>query len=215
MSEKRVYQDKMLNSEKEIVICNWERGDGKTYSIFKKILQDKNGKYLYISKFTFMALQDYFKEYVNENNNILSYCNLSKDKTIIEFKNGNTIQVYYIKPSSEFKGQRNIKIAFCDECYIDKIYIDTILKPMDVKQVYMMFTNDNIEYIDSRKINTEQETMKKCFNIAKYDKTMNTFIDANIIKLIDEFSKVPMNEKTTMTRNSILDMIGKLQALRK
>ena len=28
MSEKRVYQDKMLNSEKEIVICNWERGDG-------------------------------------------------------------------------------------------------------------------------------------------------------------------------------------------
>jgi hypothetical protein len=215
MSEKRVYQEKMLNSEKEIVICNWERQEGKTYSIFRKIMKNKNGKYLYISPFNPIALKDCFKEYTyNEKDNIKLYKSL-RDKDFIEFNNGNKIEVFYIKPNTQFRGCRNIEIAFFDECYINKEYIDSILKPMDVKQVYCMITNGNIEYIDSRQIKTEQEKMKECYRIASKDQLMNNFIDASIVKLINEFSLVPQNEKTTLTRNSLLDMIMKLQTLRK
>lgn len=211
MSEKRVYQDKMLSSEKEIVVCNWERGEGKTYSIFKKIMESKNGKYLYISSFEARTLQDYFKEYTHKESDSIKLYKSSRNKDYIEFNNGDRIEVFYIKPDTQFRGARNIKIAFFDECYLNKEYIDSVLKPMEVKQVYCMITNDSIEYIGSRKENELWEWLELSSN----PKNLNTFIDASIMKLINEFSNIPQTEKTTMTRNSILDMIGKLQALKK
>jgi hypothetical protein len=216
MSEKRVYQNKMQNSNKEVVVCNWERGDGKTYSIFQKIIEEKNGRFIYISPFEECTLRDYFNEYIHTNNekDLIKLFKNSRDRLYLEFNNGNVIEVFLMKPSSNFRGSRNIKIAFCDEYYPSKEFIDSILKPMDVKQVYIMVTNDNMEYIDSRN-DIEKDFMKKFTKIASNKESMNNFIDGTIVKLIYEFSLVPQTEKTTMTRNSILDMIGKLQVLRK
>lgn len=215
MSEKRVYQDKMLNSKKEIVVCNWERGDGKTYSVFKKIMEDKNGKYLYISPFEPIKLRKCFEEYIQKEKDGIKSVKDSRDKIFLEYNNGNVLEVFYIKPNTQFRGHRNIKIAFSDECYLDKYYIDTVLKPMDVGQVYIMITNNRIEYIDSKQIKTEQEKMKECLHIATKGQMMNQFIDASIVKLVNEFSLLPQNEKTTLTRNSLLDMMIKLQSLKK
>jgi hypothetical protein len=202
MSEKRVYQDKMLNSEKEIVVCNWERGDGKTYSIFNKILQNRSGKYLYISPFEPIALQEHIRKYVDKNKQIILDYRISRDRVTIEFaqrdyedydKNA-ILEIFCIKPNTEFKGQRNIKMAFCDECYLDKKYIDSILKPMDVKQVYFMLTNDDFEYIDSR-------------NSTKVE----NFYEKQIEELMIEYSNIPKNERTTLTRENILKQIKVLQ----
>lgn len=216
MSEKRVYQEKMLNSKKEIVVCNWERGEGKTYSIFTKIMEEKNGKFIYISPFETCTLRDYFDEYIHTSSekDFIKLFKISRDKLYLEFNNGNIIEVFLMKPSSNFRGSRNIKIAFCDEYYPSKEFIDTILKPIDVKQVYIMMTNDNMEYIDSRN-DIEKDFMKKCSKIASNKNSMNDFIDSAIVKLVYEFSLIAQTEKTTMTRNSILDMIMKLQSLRK
>jgi hypothetical protein len=96
------------------------------------------------------------------------------------------------------RGQRNIKIAFCDECYIDKLYIDSVLKPLDVKQIYMMFTYDNVEYIDSR-------------NSSKVE----NFYDNQIEELMIEYSNITKNEKTTLTREKILQQIHILQEMKK
>ena len=195
MSEKRVYQDKMLNSEKEIVICNWERGDGKTYSILNKIMSNGGGKYLYISPFNnSLGLQ----HCVKEANYYVKSCNISRDKITITDIEDEVIEIFCINPNTQFRGQRNIKMAFCDECYIDKTYIDTILKPMDVKQVYMMFTDDNMEYIDSR-------------NSSKVE----NFYDKQIEELMIEYSNIVKNEKTTLTRENILKQIKVLQDMKK
>ena len=96
MSEMRVYQDKMLNSKKEIVVCNWERGEGKTYSVFRKIIENKNGKYLYISPFSSRILQDYFKEYTYKESNSIKLYKSSRERDSIEFNDGNKLEVFYI-----------------------------------------------------------------------------------------------------------------------
>jgi hypothetical protein len=201
MSEKRVYQEKMLSSEKEIVICNWERQKGKTYSIFRKIMENKNGKYLYISPFNSIALKDCFKEYTYKRKDTIKLYKSSRDNDSIEFNDGNKIEVFYVKPNTQFRGCRNIKIAFFDECYINKEYIDSILKPMDVKQVYCMITNDNIEYIDSRQI--------------KNDFTTKEFYDIQIKELMEEYAETPKNKNTTLSRENILKQIKVLQDMKR
>lgn len=206
MSEKRIYQDKMLNSKKEIVVCNWERGDGKTYSIVSKILQNGNGKYLYVSAFEPIALQECIEEYIDINKERILNCKISRDKITIEFARRNPedfnknviIEIFCIKPNTQFKGQRNIKSAFCDECYLDKQYIDGILKPMDVKQIYFMLTNDNIEYIDSR-------------NSTKVE----NFYDKQIEELMIEYAETDKNRNTTLTRENILNQIKVLQDMKR
>lgn len=202
MSEKRVYQEKMLNSKKEIVFCNWERQKGKSYSIFNKILQNRNGKYLYISPYEPIALQEHVRRYIDKNKQIILDYKISRDSVIIKFAqrdyedcNKNVIlEIFCIKPNIEFKGQRAIKMAFCDECYLDKKYIDSILKPMGVKQIYFMLTNDDIEYIDSR-------------NSSKVE----NFYEKQIEELMIEYSNISKNEKTTLTRENILKQIKVLQ----
>lgn len=203
MSEKRVYQEKMLNSKKEIVICNWERGQGKTHSIFTKIVRHGVGKYIYISSFEPVMLKNEIKEYVRNLSNYIKTSKFSKDEIIIEFTNsdfinGGFIEIYFLKPSADFRGKRNMDIAFFDECYPDKLYIDGVLKPMGVKQIYTMFTNDSIEYIDSR-------------NSVKVE----NFYSNQIEELMIEYSNIPKNEKTTITREKILQQIKILQDMQK
>lgn len=201
MSEKRVYQDKMLNSTKEIVVCNWERGDGKTHSIFKRIIRNESdkGKYIYISPFdNSLALQNHFREYVKNKERIIEKYAYSKDKITLKYKHEETIEVFCVNPNSEFRGQRNIDIAFCDEYIPNKLYIDSVLKPIGVKQIYIMLTNDNIEYIDSRN-----------------SRKVENFYDNQIEELMVEYSNVPKNEKTTITREKILQQIHILQEMKK
>ena len=197
MSEKRIYQEKMLNSEKEIVVCNWERGEGKTYSIFRKIMENKNGKYLYVSPFSGRTLQDYFKELcLAETENIKNFSN-SKEFTKIEYKNGDKLEVYYSLFNSDNNniiGKRNIGMAFYDECYPNKDTINKILKPIDVNQIFIMMTNDNIEYINSR----------KAFDC-------QGFFKQQIEELMMEYSNLSKTQNTTMTRENILKQIKALQ----
>jgi hypothetical protein len=150
-------------------------------------------------------LQDCIKEYVSElsqdQKDEIKLVTDSRDLIKIEYKDGNRIEVYYINSNNKDRtiGRRNIDMAFCDECYPNKEYIDSILKPMDIKQVYIMITNDNIEYIDSRK--------SKEFNYQE-------FFKQQIIELMIEYSKIVKNEKTTMTRENILKQIKILDDLR-
>jgi len=184
MSEMRVYQEKMLNSKKEIVVCNWERGEGKTYSIFRKIMENKNGKYLYISPFEPRALQDYFREYVYEENILIKLHKCSRDKISIEFNNGDILEVFCYKPNNEPRALRNISITFFDEYYPSKEYIDSIVKPKDVIQIFIMMSNNTIEYIDSR-------TNKI---------TRSNFCDIQIEELMIEYAETPKNKNTTLSR---------------
>ena len=65
----------------------------------------------------------------------------------------------------------------------------------DVKHIYIMFTNNDIEYIE----NTTD---------------INKFVDSSIKKLSSEFSTIDGNEKNTITREKLLDMILKLQEIK-
>lgn len=200
MSEKRVYQDKMLNSKKEIVVCNWERGEGKTYSVFRKIMENKNGKYLYISPFEPRTLQDYFKEYVYAEKEKFKLYKVSRDKIYIECNNGDVLEIYCYKPNVEPKELKNIKIAFFDECYPSKEYIDNVIKPKDVEQIFIMITNDNIEYI----INSQN----KVFNYRE-------FFEQQIQELMFEYAGMHKDKTTTLTRENILKQIKVLQDMQR
>lgn len=195
MSEKRVYQDKMLSSKKEIVVCNWERGEGKTYSILTKMLRyGRRVKFLYISKLSSIGLKNVFEEYINKSSKFINSYELSKDKILLEFTNGDSIEVFISNTSDNFRGERNIDIIFCDEYFPSKDSIESVLKPMGAKQIFIMMTNDNIEYIDSR-------------NLINID----NFYNKQIEELMIEYSNISKTEKTTLTRENILKQIKMLQ----
>lgn len=212
MSEMREYQQKMLNSKSEIVFCNWERGKGKTYSIFKKMLEDKNRKYIYVSSNRTKALRDCFTEYINEERNSIKHFKDSGNEISIHFYNGDLLQVFIGSINSftdKLRGLNDIEYAFLDECYPNEEIVKFV-KEMGAKQLYYMITNDNIEYIDSK---YENDGLYDWLNLADTE-NLNKFIDASIMKLINEFSNIPQTERTTITRNNILDMIEKLQRIK-
>lgn len=197
MSEKRVYQEKMLNSKKEIVVCNWERGEGKTYSIFKNILRCSDGKCLYISNNN-TGIRKYLKDHIEQRKiRSLGFKKITDTEsrtTIIENENYG-IDILYSRLDSlnEYRGIKDIMYVFFDEYFPNSNEL-SIIKSMGVKQIFIMVTNGNVEYIDSRRLIQ-----------------IDNFYNKQIEELMIEYAEIDKNKNTTMTRENILKQIKILQ----
>lgn len=206
MSEKRVYQDKMLNSKKEIVICNWERGTGKTYSILNKAMYcDK--KCAYFSYNEGMTIKNHVNNIVKEEEKIqikpfYEFENTSQRTILKRFKDGIRgikLEMYYFDPNNvdKLRGLKDFRYAFFDECFPSESILRA-LRIIGVEQIFIMMTNDNVEYINNR-------------NSTKIE----NFYDNQIEELMIEYSDVSKTEKTTLTREKILQQIHILQEMKK
>lgn len=199
MSEMREYQQKLLNSDKKIVMCNWERGNGKTHAIMQKILQSE-GNWVFItntvhSKQNLMydkisqALKSYGKGFVLETRgNMIALTFVCEKKIHIYFENANTFR-YGIKYDY---------VVFDDEI-VDIEVIRQAKTIRGLKQIIIATTDEDFEYIDDG-------------NNLTIDK--ENWIEQQIKELMIEFSNISKNERTTMTREKILGMIKQLESMR-
>jgi hypothetical protein len=213
----------MLNSKSEIVFCNWERGKGKTEAVFEKILKEK-AKSLYISQnfYGVKLFRDKVKSLMEEakgkirdigdivynldiSNGIrhqVDCMKLTTNEDYLKFRD-EFIDVKYISYENFKNGDSKecrIDFAFFDECIPTSDMINT-LKSMGVKQIIIMKTlfegNNEVEFITD-------------YNIFKED----SFCDRQIKEIMNEFEKIPQTDRTTLTRNNLLDMIEKLQRIK-
>ena len=197
MSELRDYQKKMLESKSKVVFCNWDRGEGKTRSICEKILRSE-GKCLCIS----------------DSNNYNKYLeSIFEEKTRVKIIKSNcremelwfgdeSIYITFVKINDlgNCIGARFDNVFF-DNVIPDKGTLDNIIMPMVSNQIYIMKTiieGYAFEYIDSNKIKESKIE----------------WIDKQIEDLMNEFSGIIKNEKTTMTREKVLGLIENLMKLK-
>lgn len=204
MSEMREYQQKMLKSKSKIVLCNWNRGKGKTYSIAdfinEKINFNKHISILVVGNSkhkTSVILQEKLEKVVD-----CSKCEVRGvgfDKIIISGIEGNMkYNLVNITITSNIENSRGIKVDYvlCDE-YIPSSNELSMFYNSGAKQVYILGTF-NIDYISDNDVNVDK----------------NTWINEEINKLMVEFSNTPKEENTTKRRDIILNMIERLEHMR-
>ena len=200
MSEMREYQQRLLKSESKVVLCNWERGNGKTYSIISKILQE-GGDWVFITQ-TYYSKQNII---YGELSKILRGRNLSyslkinNNKIELIIVNDKTINIYF-ESSYAFRNRIRYDYVVFDDEKIDLDLIREIKTNRDFKQVIITTTMDDFEYISDK-----QEVVEL---------NRKEWINQQIKELMMEFSKIRKDERTTMTREKILGMIRQLEDMK-
>lgn len=201
MSELREYQSRMLKSKKKIVMCNWERGDGKTWSIAQDIIRGSVGNYVYCSRISGDYILSDYIELKYKTDCLVDKIVAKRDGVKIKFIDDlGTKTILFI---SKFEGIRNvsdIKCIYFDEIMPNEDEIETIKKYHPNARIVIMMTNDDIEYIEHKKKNS-----------------IDNFYETQIKELMDEYATIPKDSNTTMTREKVLyqmrmlkDMSGKM-----
>lgn len=199
MREIREYQTKLLTSNKNVVICNWKRGSGKTYTAIEKVIE-KGGNCLYLTEVGDINM---INNYCLSNKDNIQYYKAVRTENYIEIvKNNKKTKFICESDNVDFNDLReqHFNYIICDE-YLpsskDLKILDSMLCDSN-SQIIVCITNNDIEYIQDINEN----------------KDINSWVNTNIINLMKEFSTIDPSEKNTIRRNSILDMIEKLNKLK-
>ena len=191
MREMRDYQEKMLNSNKKIIICNWDRGKGKTYSIIKKIKNNKINKAVIVTNFKKSIVEEEIKK-IKE---------IYTDK-IIKVTQSDSL-------NNDFRGISNIDAIFFDEYIPSSKEINYLIEPTLKQngQIFIMFNYKNIEYIEDEEDYVDKNTKTKEFNKLEV-------INKQIQELYEEYMSIEKTEKTTIRRDKVLMQIRMLEDMK-
>lgn len=212
MSEMREYQQKLIKSKCKIVLCNWNRGKGKTYSIIQKMLQ-KGGSWVFITPICTRKCDVIHKElemYFREENMCYREFKVSNNRIEIHFNKEfylrDGVKDLYIlfENADKFRFSPKVDYVVIDDYELNSR--DEIRKVISeaktirgLEQIIITTSIDDFEYIDDKEI----------INIDK-----SKWIDSEINKLMNEFSNIPKEENTTKRRDIILNMIERLESMR-
>lgn len=212
MSEMREYQQKLIKSKCKIVLCNWNRGKGKTYSIIQKMLQ-KGGSWVFITPICTRKCDVIHKElemYFREENICYREFKVSNNRIEIHFNKEfylrDGVKGLYIlfENADKFRFSPKVDYVVIDDYELNSR--DEIRKVISeaktirgLEQIIITTSIDDFEYIDDKEI----------INIDK-----SKWIDSEINKLMNEFSNIPKEENTTKRRDIILNMIERLESMR-
>ncbi|HAT4302320.1 TPA: hypothetical protein I9089_002427 [Clostridium perfringens] len=189
------WKEELLNAKEEVIYVNCKRGEGATTTIIEKILNtDKDIKVLYIGNYK--TIEDKLLKITQEENSLIS--TLDTDYRVREAfvvtTNKNKIKIKCIMSDIFIKGI-NYDIGISDGYYLD---IPDSIK--GCKQQIIILPPDE-EYKTKRLISSDEskEELPLTQRINNYRKNLFT-----------ELENIPMNDKTTMTRERIIGMIKSL-----
>lgn len=213
MSEMREYQQKMLKSKSKIVMCNWNRGKGKTYSIIQKMLQ-KGGSWVFITPTCKRKCDVIHKElemYFREENIYYREFNVFSNKIEIHFnkdfyiKDGVKDLYILFENADKFRISPKVDYVVIDDYEFnssDEIrrVISEAKTIRGLEQIIITTSIDDFEYIDDKEDIVE-------INEQEWN-------DNQIKELMQEFASIPKADNTTKRREVILGMIDKLSCMR-
>lgn len=189
------WKEELLNAKEEVIYVNCKRGEGVTTTIIEKILNtDKDIKVLYIGNYK--TIEDKLLKITQEENSLIS--TLDTDYRVREVfvvtTNKNKIKIKCIMSDIFIKGI-NYDIGISDGYYFG---IPDSIKGCK-QQIIILPPNE--EYKTKRLISSDEskEELPLTQRINNYRKNLFT-----------ELENIPMNDKTTMTRERIIGMIKSL-----
>ena len=150
MSEMREYQQRLLKSESKVVLCNWERGNGKTHSIIQKILQE-GGDWVFITQTCYSKQNIIYDELSKtlRGRNLSYSLKINNNKIELIIVSDKTIHIYFENPNT-FRCSIRYDYVVFDDDKIDLEVIREIKINRGFKQVIITTTMDDFEYISNK-----------------------------------------------------------------
>lgn len=189
--------EQLLKANESVVFCNFKRCTGKTYGVMLKIIKEKPKRVLWISKMNISMLQEKLNEVLSEIDSNCKYMCKAEiyGGTGSLFLDGIEIVVTYeSKVENQTRGIKEFDLVVYDEVKPSKYY--------GKKQTICLFTREDIKYISSE----FDSSLEKKNNISNEDR--------QIAKLYHELDNIEFTEKTTMTRERIVNMIAILEDIK-
>lgn len=192
------WKKELLNAKEELIWVKYERGEGATYTVVEKILNtDKDINVLYIGNYR--TLEDKLIELKEKDVSIIAKLetNHRDRKAFVKTIFGKEINIK-CTANNTFKGG-NFDIGISDGLHID---IPEAIK--ECKQKIIILPEE--EYRTKRLINSDKVLGRLPLNerIENYKK-----------ELFNELERIPMNDKTTMTRERLISMIRSLDYIKR
>ena len=189
--------EQLLKANESVVFCNFKRCTGKTYGAMLKVIKEKPKRVLWIGKTNISMLQEKLNEVLSEIDSNCKYMCKAEiyGGTGSLFLDGIEIVVTYeSKVENQTRGIKEFDLVVYDEVKPSKYY--------GKKQTICLFTREDIKYISSE----FDSSLEKKNNISNEDR--------QIAKLYHELDNIEFTEKTTMTRERIVNMIATLEDIK-
>lgn len=206
------YQEELMKSNKNVIICDWDRATGKTWGVFNYINEkciNKPLKILYLNHSTLIMFEE-FKKFLMKND-------LQKDIDYIKKSNIDGEFIYRNTSVIHFKNIKNINTDYFRRMgYFDYIILD------DIIDVYCLFNIKDLVTNKTKIIITLTSSNNSNIDILSYKNNLdnsenisiNSFKETAINKLMKEFLSMDFTEKTSMTRERLLGMIKTIRELK-
>ena len=208
MREMRHYQKELIKSNDKVIVCNWKRGSGKSYTALDKALKmgsrilylSKNYNYCNILQQNNKALLGHLKRYnedLNYNSNGLFIKGNDEGSIGIEF-----ISARIVDNFNNLRGLRQFDYIIVDEY---------ILNGREIKELKLLLTESG------QIINVyTDEVMKNVKYILdeKSDINIKEIIEQQIKELYKEFINIEKSDNTTIRREKVLKQIELLELMK-
>ncbi|XZH34210.1 hypothetical protein ACSW8L_15935 (plasmid) [Clostridium perfringens] len=205
------WKEELLNAKEEVVYVKYKRGEGATYTVIEKILNtDKDLCVLYLGNY-YIVEDILSKLYRNKDKRIESLlCSIENREIIVNLINNKWLKIVCTRlenANESFKRGLKFHIGIADNSDFSMPKILNRCK----QKIIIMSDEDTTSFriINSDKV---KEKLNKDEN---QELSLTQRINNYRKKLFTELENIPMNDKTTMTRERIIGMIKSLDHIGK
>lgn len=227
------YQKEFVLSDKNIVIGNFSRGAGKSFTLLSKVIYEQPKVCFYVSKFPFRLLEEHIKNVrvminTDDKKYIKQVYMPNPTLFVIEYSDGNKTEIWdYINKNST---RGIIKPNVCDIAVFDEVlpilniqsrkYISCISTSANLTSLYPSYLLSSTDIITcgvskliKDKLSTTEriESHKKNVSVRTFYNEIDIlyeyddmFEDNSMIKLIDEQIKDIMNDFKNTTNDKTI-----------
>lgn len=200
------WKEELINAKEEVIYVKHKRGEGVTATVIEKLLNtDKDISVLYVGNY--VVVEDILlKIWHSKDKRIFNLeTNYRTREIIVNLTNNKWIKIICTRveeADENFKRGINFHIGVSDNLDFS---MPQIIKRCRQKIIILPDTDlTSFRLINSDKIKEENKELTLDKRIENYKK-----------ELFNELEGMPMNDKTTMTRERIISMIRSLDQIRK
>lgn len=200
------WKEELLNAKEEVVYVKYKRGEGATYTVIEKLLNtDKDLCVLYLGNY-YIVEDILSKLYRNKDKRIESLlCSIENREIIVNLINNKWLKIVCTRlenADENFKRGLRFHIGIADN---SDFSMPKILNRCKQKIIIM-----SDEGTTSFRIINSDKVKEKLNKDENQELSLTQRINNYRKKLFTELENIPMNDKTTMTRERIIGMIKSL-----
>lgn len=205
------WKEELLNAKEDLIYVKYKRGEGATYTVIEKLLNtNKDLCVLYLGNY-YIVEDILSKLYRNKDKRIESLlCSIENREIIVNLINNKWLKIVCTRlenADENFKRGLRFHIGIADNSdfsmpkILNRCKQKIIIMSDEGTTSFRMINSDKVKEKLNKDENQELSLTQRINNYRK--------------KLFTELENIPMNDKTTMTRERIIGMIKSLDHIGK